>query len=203
MPKLLPETRYAAHIMTRIEAEYVKERIIPSTTHGKESAMVGHSNVVNERDIEWAEVSHGERFGHRRKSLGAAIGGGKLGASIYEVPPGKRAWPRHYHLANEEAIYVLGGSGALRIGDDEIPVSKGDYATLPAGEAGAHQLVNTSDDNLTYLCFSTMDTPDVMVYPDSDKLGVFGGAAPGGPKEKRTFSKFLAASPEVGYFDGE
>lgn len=154
--------------------------------------MNEHRNVANERDVEWAEVSHGERFAYRRKSLGA---------SIYEVPPGKRAWPRHFHLANEEAI--LEGSGTLLLGDEEIPVSKGDYATLPAGEEGTHQLINTSNANLTYLCFSTMDVPDVMVYPDSDKLGVFGGAAPGGPKGKRTFGKFLAASPEVGYFDGE
>lgn len=165
--------------------------------------MAEHRNVANEHDVEWAEVSHSERFGYRRKSLGAATGGEKLGASLYEVPPGRRAWPRHYHLANEEAIYVLEGSGTLRIGDEEIPVSAGDYATLPAGEGGAHQLVNTSEGKLVYLCFSTMDTPDVMVYPDSDKLGVFGGAAPGGPKDKRTFSKFLKASPEVGYFDGE
>ncbi len=165
--------------------------------------MAKNQRIANERDIEWIEVSHGERFGYRRKSLGAATGGEKLGASIYEVPPGKRAWPRHYHLANEEAIYILEGSGTMRIGDEEIPVSKGDYATLHAGEEGAHQLINTSEENLVYLCLSTMDAPDVMVYPDSDKLGVFGGAAPGGPKDKRTFSKFIKASPEVGYFDGE
>ncbi|MBA2691613.1 MAG: cupin domain-containing protein [Rubrobacter sp.] len=165
--------------------------------------MKKHRNVVNERDIESAEASHGERFGYRRKSLGAATGGEKLEASIYEVPPEKKAWPRHYHLANEEAIYILEGEGTLRIGAAEIPVLKGDFDTLPAGEEGAHHLVNTSEANLTYLRFSTMDAPDVMVYPDSDKLGVFGGAAPGGPKEKRTFSKFLAASPEVEYFDGE
>ncbi|MGH3086048.1 MAG: cupin domain-containing protein [Rubrobacteraceae bacterium] len=165
--------------------------------------MSEHPNVANERDVEWSETSRGERFGYRRKSLGAATGGEKLGCSLYEVPPGRQAWPRHYHLANEEAIYVLEGSGKLRIGNEEIPISPGDYATLPAGEEGSHQLVNTSDTNLVYLCFSTMNEPDVMVYPDSDKLGVFGGAAPGGSKEKRAFSKFLKASPEVGYYDGE
>jgi hypothetical protein len=38
-------------------------------------------------------------------------GGEKLGYSLYEVPLGRRAWPCHYHHANEEAIYVLYGSG--------------------------------------------------------------------------------------------
>ncbi len=161
------------------------------------------NNVVSTGDLEWMEQSHGERFGFKRKSLGAANGGEKLGCSLYEVPSGKRAWPRHYHLANEEALFVLEGRGTLRIGDREAAISQGDYAALPAGEAGAHQTINDSDAPLRYLCFSTMVAPDVMVYPDSNKVGIFGGAAPGGPKERRTFGKFLKADAEVGYYDGE
>lgn len=165
--------------------------------------MTQRSNVVSERDMEWAEHSHGEKFGYRRKSLSSQTGGKKLGCSLYEVPPGRRAWPYHYHLANEEAIYVLEGSGTLRIGGEEIPVSEGDYVALPAKAEGAHQLINSSEAVLRYLCFSTMLEPDVMVYPDSGKVGIFGGAAPGGPGEKRTFSKFLRGDAEVGYYDGE
>jgi hypothetical protein len=48
-----------------------------------------------------------------------------------------------------------------------------------------------------------MIEPDVMVYPDSNKVGISAGSAPGGPKEERTFSKFLRADAEVGYYDGE
>ncbi|CAA9431578.1 MAG: Cupin domain protein [uncultured Rubrobacteraceae bacterium] len=162
-----------------------------------------HSNVVNENELEWAEQSHGKKFGYRRKSLSSATGGEKLGCSLYEVPPGLRAWPYHYHLANEEAIYVLQGSGTLRIGEREVAVSRGDYVALPVEESGAHQIINTSDEALRYLCFSTMVEPDVMVYPDSDKIGLFAGSAPGGPKEKRTLSKFLREDAEVGYYEGE
>ena len=126
-----------------------------------------------------------------------------MGCSLYEVPPGRRAWPYHYHLANEEAIYVLEGSGMLRIGGQEIEVAQGDYVALPTGETGAHQILNNSNEVLRYLCFSTMVEPDIMVYPDSGKIGMFAGAAPGGPKAKRTFSKFLRSDAEVGYFVGE
>ena len=91
----------------------------------------------------------------------------------------------------------------LRIGDREVPISKGDYAALPTGPAGAHGISNNSDAPLRYLCFSTMREPDVMVYPDSDKVGIFAGAAPGGPKDRRTFSKFLRNDAEVGYYEGE
>ena len=74
---------------------------------------------------------------------------------------------------------------------------------LSVGESGAHQIINTSGEPLRYLCFSTMIEPDVMVYPDSDKIGLFAGSAPGGPKEKRTLSKFLRGYAEVEYYEGE
>jgi uncharacterized cupin superfamily protein len=164
--------------------------------------MREHPNVVNEQDLEWGEQSHG-KFGYRRKQLGSAAGGEKLGCSLYEVPSERRAWPYHYHLANEEAIYVLQGSGTLRLGEQRITLSRGDYVALPAGESGAHQVINTSDEPLRYLCFSTMIEPDAMVYPDSNKIGLFAGAAPGGPKEKRTLSKFLRSDAEVDYYEGE
>lgn len=165
--------------------------------------MAQRSNVVSEKDMRWVEHSHGEKFGYKRKSLSSATGGERLGCSLYEVPPGKRAWPYHYHGANEEAIYVLEGAGTVRVNGEEVPVSEGDYATFPAKPEGAHQLVNTSDSPLRYLCFSTMTEPDVMIYPDSGKVGVFVGAAPGGSKEKRTVSKFFRGSDEVDYYEGE
>jgi uncharacterized cupin superfamily protein len=98
---------------------------------------------------------------------------------------------------------VLEGSGTLRIGGEEIPISEGDYVALPARAQAAHQIVNNSGVVLRYLCFSTMVEPDVMIYPDSGKVGIFGGAAPGGPKEERTFNTFLRGDAEVGYYEGE
>ena len=81
-------------------------------------------NVTNEDQLRWAEHSHGEKFGYRRRSLSSAAGGEKLGCSLYEVPRGRRAWPYHYHGANEEAIYVLEGSGTLRVNGEELLLSK-------------------------------------------------------------------------------
>lgn len=74
---------------------------------------------------------------------------------------------------------------------------------LPVGEERAHQMTNTSDGVLRHLCFSTMTEPEVGFYPDSGKYVVFAGSAPGGPKEKRTLSKFLRGDAEAGYWEGE
>jgi uncharacterized cupin superfamily protein len=161
------------------------------------------TNVVNQDKVPWAEAGHGARFHCLRKQLSAFAGSQRIGCSLYEVAPGKSAWPAHYHTANEEAIYILDGAGTLRLGNRDLAVARGDYiALLPVAEA-AHRLINTSSQPLRYLCISTMIEPEVTVYPDSNKIGVFIGAAPGGPKEKRTLAKSLRADAEVDYWEDE
>jgi hypothetical protein len=48
-----------------------------------------------------------------------------------------------------------------------------------------------------------MVEPDVMFYPDSNKVGAFVGAAPGGPKARRVYGGFFREGDAVGYWDGE
>ncbi|MDP8963292.1 MAG: cupin domain-containing protein [Cyanobacteriota bacterium] len=159
--------------------------------------------IVRSEQLAWIEQSHSPNYKLRRKQLGAAAGNEKLGCSLYEVPPGCKSWPYHYHYANEEAIYVLAGKGTLRLNGEEIAIASGDYIAFPAGEISAHQMINTSDTPLRYLCFSTMIEPDITAYPDSNKIGVFAGAAPGGAKEKRTLNAYFPTDSETDYWDGE
>ncbi|GEN07666.1 hypothetical protein MFU01_27030 [Myxococcus fulvus] len=140
---------------------------------------------------------------YRRKQLGAAAKGQKLGCSLMELAPGKHAFPLHFHLANEEAYLILSGTGLLRLGDSTLPVKAGDYVALPPGAQSAHQLLNDGTETLRYLAFSTMVEPDVMVYPDSKKLCVTAGSAPGGDKASRTLFTVLPLSAEVDYWSGE
>ncbi|WP_439027595.1 cupin domain-containing protein [Haloarchaeobius sp. DT45] len=160
------------------------------------------TGYVNEAECEWETVENGEtRF--RRKRLGTAAGSDRLGASLYELPPGSRSWPYHYHTANEEAIYVLAGSGMLRTADGEESLDAGDFVAVPTGEDGAHRVVNSGDAPLRYLCVSTMRDPDVTVYPDSGKLGIFAGAPPGGDSTERTVGGYYPRDAAVDYWDGE
>ncbi|EFW93305.1 Cupin 2 conserved barrel domain protein [Haladaptatus paucihalophilus DX253] len=158
--------------------------------------------IINESNLDWEEKSHGQDFHARRKRLGAMAGGEQLGCSLYELPPGKKSWPYHYHTGNEEAIFVLDGNGTLRTEDEETSLEAGDYVAFPVGEEYARRVVNDSDDELRYLCFSTMREPDVSVYPDSGKFGVFAGSAPG-DHEGRTLAGYFPLDAEVGYWEGE
>jgi uncharacterized cupin superfamily protein len=97
---------------------------------------MGH---VDADDLEWAETDRDDAT-FRRKKLAAGADGEDLGCSLYELPPGGRSWPYHYHTGNEEALYVLAGEGRLRIGDESVAVERGTYAALPAGDDGERDL---------------------------------------------------------------
>ena len=155
---------------------------------------------ATEDDTEWTDIGPDDT-GFRRKQLGRAAGGEDLGCSLYELPAGERAWPYHYHLENEEALYVLSGSGTLRLPDDRRDLTPGTYVALPTGEESAHRVVNDSDDLLRYLVMSTMDDPDVLGYPDADALGVYAGTPPGGDENQRVLSGFFREEDGIDFWD--
>lgn len=156
---------------------------------------------ANANDVDWETVDRGEA-GWRRKRLARAAGGDGLGCSLYELPPGKRSWPYHYHAANAEALYVLEGRGSLRLDGETVEVEAGDYVPFPADKRGAHRLRNDSAAPLRYLMMSTMVEPDVTVYPDSGKIGAMAGAPPGGSSEQRV-GGFFQLDDAVDYWAGE
>ena len=174
--------------------------------------MARHKHVINIKDIEEKEVDVEDKFHHAVKGLGSSTGGEQLGCSYFRVAPGKYAFPLHSHFANEEAIYVLEGSGTLTIGGDDIQVSAGDYASMPTGRKYAHKLVNTGDTDLVYLCLSTNIVPEVTEYPDSGKVGVIAGAEwnqmladfyAGKDVSGQYVLKFYEKDANVDYFHGE
>ena len=59
----------------------------------------------------------------------------------------------HYHTANEEAIYVLAGSGILRHDGETYEFDAGSYATFSTGESGGHRVTTDTEDVLRYLMF--------------------------------------------------
>lgn len=157
---------------------------------------------TSEDDLEWQTVEAADAH-FRRKQLGAADGGEELGASLYELPPGGASFPYHYHEGNEEALYVLSGEGTLRLDDEEFTVEAGDFAALPADEGGAHRLRNDGETPLRYLLVSTMNDPDVMVYPDSEKVGVMAGRPPGGDDDETALKAYFRREDAVDYWDRE
>lgn len=162
---------------------------------------------VNTQDLAWQENDNaGFRFA--RKQLGHPAGGEMIGTSLFRLAAGDKAFPMHCHYANEEAIFVLSGQGMLRVGKDSdneepIDIVANDYIALPRGPDYAHQVINSSEDELVFLCISTMVEPEVIAYPDSQKIGMMVGSAPGGAKNAYSDKRFYYKNTQVGYYDGE
>jgi uncharacterized cupin superfamily protein len=161
-----------------------------------------HANVRNGDEVEVREVIKG-RHKMRLRRLGGPAGSIALGGTLTEVAPGGLSFPRHAHHVNEEAIYVLSGSGEARIGDARVPVRPGDWIALPVGPEHAHQMVNVSTtEPLVYLCISTTHGAEIVEYPDSAKVGA-SVADPTSPLGFRRLGLFRADGGTLDYWENE
>ena len=114
--------------------------------------------------------------------------------SVYEIPPGKAAYPYHYHHKNEETFYILSGEGLLKAPDGERKVGAGELLFFPTGPAGAHKITNTSEtENLVYIDFDVVHDVDIAIYPESDKIGIWGMG----------INQIYPQNAAVDYYDGE
>ena len=139
-----------------------------------------HPNVINIDEIEANEMKKGKHQVRNRR-LGPQVGNAQLGATLTELPPGAISYPFHFHTANEEAVYIVSGTGTARIGESRIAVRAGDWIALPVGPDHAHQMINDGEAPLIYLCVSTAHKCEVVGYPDSKKIGVSAGPSPMSP----------------------
>jgi uncharacterized cupin superfamily protein len=115
--------------------------------------------------------------------------------AIFEIPPQKANYPYHYHLKNEEIFYIISGNGILETPKGNKIISAGDIIVCPPSEKGAHKIINSSQtEMLTYLDCDTVNSPDIVHYPNSDKVGIIVTG------ESSTFYK---KRTDVDYYEGE
>jgi len=152
------------------------------------------TRVVNLDDLELAHFTRGDAFECRSVRIGPVLGAKDLGYSYDVVPPGKRSCPFHSHRGEEEMFFIVKGSGTLRYGSETRRIRAGDVICCPTGgPETAHQIVNDSTEDLAYLSVSTMLPAEICEYPDSGKIGAFGGGV----------RHLTRASDGVDYWTGE
>ena len=146
------------------------------------------------------DAEHGAGFLHRRARLGRMAGAERLGASLYDIPSGTAPFPYHAHFGNEELLIVVRGRPSLRTPEGWRELDEGEVVTFPRGEQGAHQVANFAEPTARLLIVSEMNGPDVLRYPDSNKVGAReappGGAGPG-------FWENFRSDDAVEYWEGE
>lgn len=151
---------------------------------------------------DWEATEDQPGYEWHRIRLARRLGGEMLGASVYLIHPGQKSFPYHFHHSNEEMLIVLEGTVTVRTPGGEELARRGDAMIFNKGPDGAHQVINTSDEPARILMMSTMVEPEIAEYPDSGKVGVFAGRAPGAEGEA-TLWTYLDGSAELDYFEGE
>jgi uncharacterized cupin superfamily protein len=121
-------------------------------------------------DVPWEEWSEGTRFGSRVRHISHFGGATQVGVLLEELAPGKQSSPAHYHLREEEHIWIVEGASTLRLGDKTYEVKAGDFMTFPAGQKAGHCLVNNSNALCRFIVIGNRNPNDVCVYTDSRKV---------------------------------
>jgi uncharacterized cupin superfamily protein len=156
-------------------------------------------------DVDWEDpadqdaaeaAGYGGVRGRRlRRPRGAA-----LSAAVWELEPGARQAPYHFHHGGEELLIVLRGTPTLRSPEGERELREGEVVHFPRGPEGAHQLSNRSADVVRYVIAASQGTLEIVEYPDSGKIASMSRTetAAGGPLF--TINRFADA---VDYWEGE
>jgi uncharacterized cupin superfamily protein len=154
--------------------------------------------MVNIENPDYDEPRGGAGFTCRRARISRQAGAERLGVSLWHVLPGEAAYPYHAHLTEEELVVVLEGRPSLRTPEGWRDLECGEVVSFLRGEDGAHQIVNRTRDPVRFLAFSTNGEPDIVLQPDSGKIGAFERLPAGGG-----LRVWFRAEDARDYLDGE
>jgi uncharacterized cupin superfamily protein len=129
--------------------------------------------------------------------FGPAIGASRLGATVYELPPGQALCPYHYE-SEEEWLLVLQGQVTVRHPEGEDVLGPGDVTAFPVGPAGGHKTTNNGTETVRMLMFANSDPLGYVVYPDSDKIAFWGDSSDPADRHVR-----VRRGEKLDYYDGE
>jgi uncharacterized cupin superfamily protein len=107
------------------------------------------------------------RLRHRVR-LGDAAGLTQFGVNLCTLPPGAWSSQRHWHMKEDELIYVVSGEVTLVTDEGEEILRAGDAAGFKANDANGHTFQNRSGKDVVLLEIGTRFEDDVAFYSDID-----------------------------------
>ncbi len=96
--------------------------------------------------------------------LGKAAGSQRIYVNIDMLPSRTYSTKYHVHSKQEEFFVILSGHGMLRLNDEKMDISKGDFLSKICGVA--HQFYNSGEEPMQILDVGTVEHGDVCTYPD-------------------------------------
>jgi len=106
--------------------------------------------------------------GRAKHPLGDALGLTTFGVNLTRLEPGAASALRHWHLRQDEFVYVLEGELTLVTDEGEQVLGRGTCAGFPGGVPNGHHLVNRASTPAVYLEVGDRLPGDGAEYPDRD-----------------------------------
>ncbi len=138
--------------------------------------MAKHTKPIQAKQIpaETAQSLYPEPFksmmnGRIKRKLGNHFGLSNFGVNLTELQPHAMSALKHCHSKQDELIYIISGSPTLIYAKQEFELKAGDCFGFKAGTGIGHQLINPSDDVVTYLEIGDR-SDDHVTYPDDDLI---------------------------------
>ena len=106
--------------------------------------------------------------GREKRVLGDLFGLVNFGVNLAKLLPNAKSALRHTHSKQDEFVYILLGHPVLITDTGETQLSPGMCAGFKAGTGNAHQLVNRTTEEVSYLEIGDRSLGDSVIYPDDD-----------------------------------
>jgi uncharacterized cupin superfamily protein len=104
--------------------------------------------------------------GRTKVALGDLGGLDQFGVNLTRLAPGAGSAHKHWHLKEDEFVYMLEGEAVLVEDDGETVLRPGDVAAFKAGVANGHMLVNRSQADAVFLEVGTRSKEEDVTYTD-------------------------------------
>lgn len=88
-----------------------------------------------------------------------------VAVNLVRIAPGRQAFPLHRHHGEEEWVYVVEGSGEVRLDAETYPLAPGGFAAFPAAGA-AHAVCNSGETEMVCLMGGSVELADVIDFPE-------------------------------------
>jgi uncharacterized cupin superfamily protein len=112
----------------------------------------------------------------QRTRLGDAAGLTQFGVNLLRLPPGSWSAQRHWHVGEDEFIFVVSGEVTLVTDSGPELLRAGDCAGFKASDKNGHCLQNRSGADATVLEVGTrVAGGDTAYYPECDMVAIPGG----------------------------
>ncbi len=112
--------------------------------------------------------------GRTKRKLGDVFGLTNFGVNLTHLDPGAASALFHWHQKQDEFVFVLEGTPTVIFGDNEYELSPGECMGFKAGTRIAHQIINRTDEPVTYLEIGDRSPGESGGYPNDDLDGKLG-----------------------------